>query len=215
MELKPTTKVAEILAVAQRSAQTAGNPEITCPHRARGPSRSPRRPSQPCFAAGAPAPVRRRDGASRDRQPPRQRLSSSGPGRPGSSPCCNRPTPHAARGDTFMSTDAPVLALAEKGAITNVDTKAIEAQVEHLRAGRKVTSENPGCDLRGARQYSTDPTQAARDGKLDPVIGRDPRSVAAVQVLAPVTKNNPVPHRRARRRQDGRRRGPRSAHRRR
>ena len=49
-------------------------------------------------------------------------------------------------GDTFMSTDAPFRALAEKGAITNVDTKAIEAQVEHLRAGPQGHQREPRRD---------------------------------------------------------------------
>ncbi|MFZ1485861.1 ATP-dependent Clp protease ATP-binding subunit [Nostocoides sp.] len=95
-------------------------------------------------------------------------------------------------GDSFLSTDALVLALAEKGALKGLDTQAMEAQIEHLRAGHKVTSENPEATTEALDKYSTDLTQAARDGKLDPVIGRDTEIRRVVQVLSRRTKNNPV-----------------------
>ncbi|MFN8099847.1 MAG: ATP-dependent chaperone ClpB [Dermatophilaceae bacterium] len=195
MELKPTTKVAEILAVAQRSAQTAGNPEITPAHIALAAVEVPETTVPALLAAGGTSPESVAATARAEiAKLPRVSGSSSGPGfGQAALPVLQQAnTLMQAWGDTFMSTDALVLALAEKGAITNVDTKAIEAQVEHLRAGRKVTSENPDATSEALDKYSTDLTQAARDGKLDPVIGRDSEIRRVVQVLSRRTKNNPV-----------------------
>ncbi len=61
-----------------------------------------------------------------------------------------------------------------------------------MRGGRKVTSENPEATYDALEKYGVDLTAAARDGKLDPVIGRDSEIRRVVQVLSRRTKNNPV-----------------------
>ena len=96
-----------------------------------------------------------------------------------------------ARGDTHLSTDVLLLALLEKGAVQG-DARALEERLEHLRAGAKVTGENPEAQGEALATYGTDLTQAARDGRLDPVIGRDDEIRRVVQVLSRRTKNNPV-----------------------
>ena len=84
-----------------------------------------------------------------------------------------------------------LLALLEKGAVQG-DAKALEAQLEHLRGGAKVASEDPEATGEALAKYGTDLTEAAREGRLDPVIGRDDEIRRVVQVLSRRTKNNPV-----------------------
>ena len=97
----------------------------------------------------------------------------------------------SAMGDTFISTDHLLLAVARTGDF-GLDAAAIEAAIPGLRGGRKVTSANPEASYDALEKYSVDLTAAARDGKLDPVIGRDSEIRRVVQVLSRRTKNNPV-----------------------
>ncbi|EWT01246.1 ATPase AAA [Intrasporangium oryzae NRRL B-24470] len=96
-----------------------------------------------------------------------------------------------AMGDSYLSTDHLLLALARTGQF-GFDADAIEAAIPDLRGGRKVTSENPEGTYEALDKYGTDLTAQARDGKLDPVIGRDAEIRRVVQVLSRRTKNNPV-----------------------
>ncbi len=118
-----------------------------------------------------------------------------------------------AMGDSYVSTDHLLLALARTGQF-GLDADAIEKAIPELRGGRPVTSDNPEGTFEALSKYGTDLTARAREGKLDPVIGRDAEIRRVVQVLSPPHEEQPRPHRRARRRQDGRRRGARPAHRR-
>jgi ATP-dependent Clp protease ATP-binding subunit ClpB len=68
----------------------------------------------------------------------------------------------------------------------------MEAKIDALRGGTKVTSETPAEGGEALEKYGSDLTQMARDGKLDPVIGRDSEIRRVVQVLSRRTKNNPV-----------------------
>ncbi|MDC5696756.1 ATP-dependent chaperone ClpB [Intrasporangium calvum] len=96
-----------------------------------------------------------------------------------------------AMGDTFVSTDHLLLALARTGQFA-LDADAIEAAIPKLRGGRNVTSDNPEGTYEALAKYGTDLTERAREGKLDPVIGRDAEIRRVVQVLSRRTKNNPV-----------------------
>jgi ATP-dependent Clp protease ATP-binding subunit ClpB len=195
MELKPTTKVAEILAVAQRSAQAGGNPEIVPAHIVLAAVEVPETTVPALLAAAGTTPEAVKAAAATEiARLPRVSGSTNGPGFGQSAlPVLQQAnTLMQAWGDSFLSTDALVLALAEKGALGRIDVSAIEAQIEHLRAGRKVSTENPDATSEALDKYSTDLTQAARDGKLDPVIGRDTEIRRVVQVLSRRTKNNPV-----------------------
>ena len=97
----------------------------------------------------------------------------------------------AAMGDTYVSTDHLLLALARTGDF-GLDASAIETAVPQLRGGRRVDSEHPEASYQALEKYGTDLTAAAREGKLDPVIGRDAEIRRVVQVFAGRTKNNPV-----------------------
>ena len=97
----------------------------------------------------------------------------------------------ASMGDTFISTDHLLLALARTGDF-GLDAAAIEAAIPQLRGGRRVDSEQPEATFQALEKYGTDLTAAAREGRLDPVIGRDAEIRRVVQVLSRRTKNNPV-----------------------
>ena len=72
------------------------------------------------------------------------------------------------------------------------NAQAIEKAVSDIRKGRKVTSQNAESSFDALKKYARDLTAAAREGKLDPVIGRDEEIRRTIQVLARRTKNNPV-----------------------
>ncbi|MEO7448929.1 MAG: AAA family ATPase, partial [Humibacillus sp.] len=74
----------------------------------------------------------------------------------------------------------------------SIDADAVEAAIPGLRGGRAVTSDNPEGTFEALAKYGTDLTARAREGRLDPVIGRDAEIRRVVQVLSRRTKNNPV-----------------------
>jgi ATP-dependent Clp protease ATP-binding subunit ClpB len=103
-------------------------------------------------------------------------------------------------GDSFVTVERLLLALAlEKGteagkilANAGVTPQNVNAAIESLRKGRTADSASAENAYDALKKYSRDLTQAARDGKLDPVIGRDEEIRRTIQVLSRRTKNNPV-----------------------
>jgi len=101
-------------------------------------------------------------------------------------------------GDDYTSVDQMVLALVEDmrcGLVLGdlgASREKLNAAVEKLRGGKKVTSRSPEETMEALQRYGRDLTQSARDGKLDPVIGRDEEIRRTVQILSRRTKNNPV-----------------------
>jgi ATP-dependent Clp protease ATP-binding subunit ClpB len=89
---------------------------------------------------------------------------------------------------TLATTSAAGKALAEAG----VKAEGLNAAINQLRGGR--TADTQGAEDRydALKKFARDLTEAARDGKLDPVIGRDEEIRRTVQILARRTKNNPV-----------------------
>src|SRR5207302_6047087 len=69
--------------------------------------------------------------------------------------------------------------------------KLLEA-LAAVRGGQRVTSQNPEGTYEALEKYGRDLTALARDGKLDPVIGRDEEIRRVIQILSRRTKNNPV-----------------------
>jgi ATP-dependent Clp protease ATP-binding subunit ClpB len=105
----------------------------------------------------------------------------------------------SARGDSYVSTEMLLLGLATSGAGAadllrdrGATRDALTEAVDRVRAGAKVTSADPESTFQALEQYGVDLTAAAREGKLDPVIGRDAEIRRVVQVLSRRTKNNPV-----------------------
>jgi ATP-dependent Clp protease ATP-binding subunit ClpB len=103
-------------------------------------------------------------------------------------------------GDAYVTVERLLLALtlatttdagqALKAA--NLDASALEAAITALRGGRKADSAGAENAYEAMEKYARDLTAAAREGKLDPVIGRDEEIRRTVQILARRTKNNPV-----------------------
>src|SRR6202522_2729635 len=103
-------------------------------------------------------------------------------------------------GDSFVTVERLLLALtlekdSEAGGILRkggVTPQNLNAAIEPLRKGRTADSATAENAYDALKKYSRDLTQAARDGKLDPVIGRDEEIRRTIQVLSRRTKNNPV-----------------------
>ncbi len=102
-------------------------------------------------------------------------------------------------GDDYVSTEHLLLGLAagQSGVADALRAQgasrdALAAALPSVRGSARVTSPNPEGTYKALEQYGLDLTQRARDGKLDPVIGRDAEIRRVVQVLSRRTKNNPV-----------------------
>ncbi|MGB7832267.1 MAG: ATP-dependent chaperone ClpB, partial [Xanthobacteraceae bacterium] len=103
-------------------------------------------------------------------------------------------------GDSFVTVERLLLALAvekdtEAGKIlasAGVTPQNLNAAIEALRKGRTADSASAENAYDALKKYARDLTQAAREGKIDPVIGRDEEIRRTIQVLSRRTKNNPV-----------------------
>ncbi|MEV6675732.1 ATP-dependent chaperone ClpB [Streptomyces erythrochromogenes] len=102
-------------------------------------------------------------------------------------------------GDEYLSTEHLLIAIAAKGGAAGEVLSAQGATAKKLldafqnaRGARRVTTPDPEGQYKALEKFGTDFTAAARDGKLDPVIGRDHEIRRVVQVLSRRTKNNPV-----------------------
>ncbi|MFE2880073.1 ATP-dependent chaperone ClpB [Streptomyces roseus] len=102
-------------------------------------------------------------------------------------------------GDEYLSTEHLLIAIAAKGGAAGevlstqgATAKKLLEAFENARGGRRVTTPDPEGQYKALEKFGTDFTAAAREGKLDPVIGRDQEIRRVVQVLSRRTKNNPV-----------------------
>jgi len=102
-------------------------------------------------------------------------------------------------GDSFLAVDALLLAMARsKGEIgrtlsaAGVEASRVAAAITDMRKGRTADSDAAEDSYEALSKFTTDVTDAARRGKLDPVIGREAEVRRTIQILARRTKNNPV-----------------------
>ena len=103
-------------------------------------------------------------------------------------------------GDSYVTVERLLVALALASTTSagqalkaaGLDPKKLEAAISDLRGGRTADSAGAENAYDAMRKYARDLTQAARDGKLDPVIGRDEEIRRTIQILARRTKNNPA-----------------------
>ncbi|ARP80969.1 ATP-dependent chaperone ClpB [Bordetella genomosp. 8] len=105
----------------------------------------------------------------------------------------------AKRGDTYIASELFLLALAddkgEAGRIlreAGLQKKALEAAIDAVRGGEAVQGAEGESNRQALAKYTMDLTDRARQGKLDPVIGRDDEIRRTIQILQRRTKNNPV-----------------------
>jgi len=103
--------------------------------------------------------------------------------------------------DDYVSTEHLLLALADSGEKSQagrllrnagVTRERVYEALQEVRGGQRVTSQHPEATYQSLLKYGRDLTAAARQGKLDPVIGRDEEVRRVIQVLSRRTKNNPV-----------------------
>ncbi|UPH90253.1 ATP-dependent chaperone ClpB [Synechococcus sp. NB0720_010] len=102
-------------------------------------------------------------------------------------------------GDSYIAIEHLLLALASDDRCgkqllkqAGSDAAQLKEAVQAIRGSQKVTDQNPEGTYESLEKYGRDLTQAARDGKLDPVIGRDEEIRRTIQILSRRTKNNPV-----------------------
>ena len=101
--------------------------------------------------------------------------------------------------DEYVSTEHLLLAASEAGGeaqrlleAAGAGHEALLRALEAVRGRQRVTSPNPEATYQALEKYGQDLTKAAREGKLDPVVGRDEEIRRVIQVLSRRTKNNPV-----------------------
>jgi ATP-dependent Clp protease ATP-binding subunit ClpB len=92
-------------------------------------------------------------------------------------------------GDEYLSVEHLLLALSDR---LGVDREDLLRALQAVRGSHRVTSQNPEEQYQSLERYGRDLTDLARQGKLDPVIGRDDEIRRVIQVLSRRTKNNPV-----------------------
>ncbi len=92
-------------------------------------------------------------------------------------------------GDEYLSSEHLLLAMADR---VGSDKETMLGALQKVRGSHRVTSQNPEGTYQALERYGRDLTEVARQGKLDPVIGRDEEIRRVVQVLSRRTKNNPV-----------------------
>ena len=203
MDTKLTTKSQEAIAEAIRAASTAGNPQLEPVHVL----------SALLEQEGGVA-VALLDAVGADRGAIAKRATAAQATLPGASgasvaqPQTSRATmtmitdagnEARALGDEYVSTEHLLIALAAStspaGEIlrsAGANREGLLAALPNVRGSAKVTSPDPEGTFKALEKYGQDMTDAARDGKLDPVIGRDSEIRRVVQVLSRRTKNNPV-----------------------
>src|SRR3979490_654716 len=132
--------------------------------------------------------------------------SAYGGSEPGLSPRLNKVTAAAEAEasrmkDDYVSTEHVFIAVADEGGRSpaaqllkpyGVNRDAILQALTTVRGSQRVTNENPEGTYQALERYGRDLTELARNGKLDPVIGRDEEIRRVIQVLSRRTKNNPV-----------------------
>ena len=199
-----TTKSQEAFATATRLAAAGGHPDIAPVHLLLALLDQPEGTATALLGAvGSDLPVVRKEVDAL-----LQRLPTAS-GSTVSAPAISRNLLQAmtaaqdaatASQDDFVSTEHLLVGLADKGgdvatllARHGARPKALVDAFTTVRGGsRRITTQDPETTYKALEKYGVDVTQAAREGRLDPVIGRDTEIRRVVQVLSRRTKNNPV-----------------------
>jgi ATP-dependent Clp protease ATP-binding subunit ClpB len=92
-------------------------------------------------------------------------------------------------GDEYLSVEHLILAMADR---IGVDRDALLSALRDVRGSQRITTNDPEATFAALEKYGRDLTALARQGKMDPVIGRDEEIRRVIQVLSRRTKNNPV-----------------------
>ncbi len=208
MDTNYTTRSQEAISGAMQAAAAAGNPQVDTAHLLVELLGSEDSTALALLTAVDADPARRqRIGAAC------RRILTSLPASSGST--VSQPQPSRAllaaleaaageaktAGDDYISAEMLLIGLAAgnpNDAVASLlrtegaTPEALRAALPAVRGGARVTSPNPEGTYKTLEKYGSDLTEAAREGKLDPVIGRDAEIRRLVQVLSRRTKNNPV-----------------------
>ncbi|NMF10052.1 ATP-dependent chaperone ClpB [Corynebacterium xerosis] len=203
MSFTPTTKTNEALQAALKSASAAGNPDIRPGHLLVALLEQPDGIAGPLLTAAGVEPT---GALARARA-----LVAGYPNAQGSNmanPQFNRDALNALTvaeelagelGDEYVSAEILLIGIAtgqSEAAKSLQDAgatpEALKGALTSVRGNRRVTTEDPEEQYQALEKYATDLTARAREGKIDPVIGRDQEIRRVVQVLSRRTKNNPV-----------------------
>src|SRR5699024_11796844 len=105
----------------------------------------------------------------------------------------------AKRGDEYIATELFLLAMLDDNGETGrilreagLQRKPLEAAINEARGGESISDPESETHREALAKYTTDMTELARQGKLDPVIGRDDEIRRSIQIVQRRTKNNPV-----------------------
>ncbi|MDK4300718.1 ATP-dependent chaperone ClpB [Corynebacterium propinquum] len=199
----PTTKTQEALQSALQTASAAGNPDIRPAHLLQAILSQEEGIATPVLKATGvdPDTVRKEAAELVAGYPKAEGAGVAKPNfnRDGLNVLTKAQELAGELGDEYVSTEVLLAAIAasktdaaqlltSRGATYD----AIKGAFPAVRGAAKVTTENPEDSFQALEKYSTDLTAQAREGKIDPVIGRDSEIRRVVQVLSRRTKNNPV-----------------------
>jgi ATP-dependent Clp protease ATP-binding subunit ClpB len=195
-----TTRSQEALSAAVQSAAAAGHPYVEPMHllvALLAPTDGVPRPLVEA-AGGDPVVVAREAQVVLDRLPAVSGATVQAPGlsRPAIAVVNSAAELAKSLGDDYVSTEHLMVGLAKDGGAPVIDLlpspEALQDAFATVRGSSRVTSPEPEGTYQTLEKYGVDLTDAAREGKLDPVIGRDTEIRRVVQVLSRRTKNNPV-----------------------
>jgi ATP-dependent Clp protease ATP-binding subunit ClpB len=197
---KLTTRSQDALSAAVQSAATAGHPHVEPLHLLLALLAQADGIARPLIqaAGGDPTVVGRQAEAQLGRLPAATGATVAAPGlsRPAIAVVNAAAELAKSLGDDYVSTEHLLVGLAKDGGsqvsglLPTAD--ALLAAFEDVRGHQRVSSPDPEATYQALEKYGVDLTARARDGKLDPVIGRDTEIRRVVQVLSRRTKNNPV-----------------------
>ena len=203
MDAKFTTKSQEALSAANMNAQTAGNPSIEPAHilkalmdQREGVAVAVLKAAEldiDAISEAASAEIKKLPKASG------ASVQNANFSRSALAAIQSAQTHAQKFGDTYISTEMLLLGIASGDSDTaralenlGATAKVIEETIPQVRGDRTVDTPDPEGTFQALEKYGTDLTALAREGKLDPVIGRDSEIRRVVQVLSRRTKNNPV-----------------------
>jgi ATP-dependent Clp protease ATP-binding subunit ClpB len=186
-----TEKTKEAFSAATRQAAEADNPEITPAHLLSAILADPDTIARPVLSkvGASPDAVGVRLAETLGRLP-----QAVGGGEPALGRAAREGLESADRlrgdlGDDYLSVEHVLLAFADE---LGVDRDQLLSALRDVRGSHRVTSPTPEDTFLALERYGSDLTEAARRGRLDPVIGRDEEIRRVIQVLSRRTKNNPV-----------------------
>ncbi len=185
-----TLKTQEAFTAATQQARDRSNPEVTPEHLLLALIGQPEGVVLPVLQRVGRAPAQ----LKRDLEDALDKLPSAIGGDARLAPSLSRVFDDADRvrlelTDEYLSTEHLLIAMADR---VGVARDMLSTAVREQRGSHRVTSQNPEDTVNALEQYGRDLTDEARNGKLDPVIGRDEEIRRTIQVLSRRTKNNPV-----------------------